>query len=172
MPVLKYKKALFRLGGLLMLKKALTTLLISMVPVIELRGAIPYGFYAGLDPWVSFALSVVGNMLPVPFILLFVRKVFDWMKHYPRLGKIVERLEKRASSKSDTVRKYEMVGLCILVAIPLPGTGAWTGALVAALMEMRMKRALPAILLGVLIAGVIVTLVVSLGIQALSFLAG
>ena len=155
-----------------MLIKALITFAISMVPVIELRGAIPYGIAAGLDPWLAFILSALGNMLPVPFILLFIRKIFAWMKRYEKLGKIVTKLENRAASKSETVKKYELVGLCVLVAIPLPGTGAWTGALVAALMEMRMKRALPAIFVGVVIAGIIVTLVTALGIHALDFLKG
>ena len=155
-----------------MLIKALITFAISMVPVIELRGAIPYGVAAGLDPWLAFGLSVLGNMLPVPFILLFIRKIFDWMKRYEKLGKIVTKLENRASSKSDKVKKYELVGLCLLVAIPLPGTGAWTGALVAALMDMRIRRALPTIFLGVVLAGVAVTLVMTLGVHALDFLLG
>ena len=152
--------------------KALITFLISMVPVIELRGAIPYGMAQGLAPWLACAVSVVGNMLPVPFILLFVRRVLHWMKRYPRLGRIAEKLERRAANRSGRVRKSEVIGLCLLVAIPLPGTGAWTGALVAALMEMRLKRALPTILLGVVLAGIAVTLVMALGIEALSFLHG
>ncbi len=149
--------------------KALLTFLISMVPVAELRGGIPYGIAAGLDPWLAFALSVIGNTIPVPFILLFIRRIFQWMKKYPRLGKIAIRLEERAEKKSGKVRSSEMLGLCILVAIPLPGTGAWTGALVAALMDMRIKRALPTIFVGVLIAGVLVTLAAT-GVKALRFI--
>lgn len=152
--------------------KTLITFLISMVPVIELRGAIPYAIAAGVNPWAAFAVSVIGNMLPIPFILLFIRRIFEWMKKYPKLGKIVLKLEQRADSKSGKVRKSELVGLCILVAIPLPGTGAWTGALVAALMKMRIKRALPIIFLGVILAGLAVTLVMVLGIEALSFFLG
>ena len=152
--------------------EAIITFLISMVPVIELRGAIPYAIAKDIAPWLAFCLAVVGNMLPVPFILLFIRKIFTWMKKYPRLGKIAYKLEARAQNKSGGVKKSEIIGLCILVAIPLPGTGAWTGALVASLMEMRLKRALPTIFLGVLIAGIAVTLVVSLGIEALSWMAG
>lgn len=154
------------------LGEAIITFFISMVPVIELRGAIPYAIAQDIEPWLAYILSVVGNMVPVPFILLFIRKIFDWMKKYPRLGKVARKLEARAQNKSSGVKKSEIVGLCILVAIPLPGTGAWTGALVAALMEMRMKRALPTIFLGVLIAGIAVTLVVALGIEALSWMAG
>ena len=143
-----------------------------MVPVIELRGAIPIALAKDIEPWVAFMLAVFGNMLPVPFILVFVRSVFNWMKKYEKLGRIVTKLESRAESMSESVRKYELVGLCILVAIPLPGTGAWTGALVAALMKMRIRRALPTIFVGVVIAGVIVTLVSVLGIHALDFLLG
>lgn len=155
-----------------MLTKALITFLISMVPIVELRGAIPYGVTAGLNPWLTFALAVMGNMLPIPFILLFIRKIFTWMKRYPKLAKIAEKFEARAAKKSGTVKKSETIGLCILVAIPLPGTGAWTGALVAALMNMRIKRALPTIFVGVLIAGLVVTLIMTLGIHALDFLLG
>ena len=155
-----------------MLKRLLFTFFISMVPVIELRGAIPYGIAQELDPWLCYGLSVIGNMLPVPMILLFVRKVFNWMKRYPRLKPIAEKFEAKAAKKSGKVRKSETVGLCLLVAIPLPGTGAWTGALVAALMEMRLKTAIPIILLGVLIAGLVVTLVCTLGITALNFFVG
>ena len=143
-----------------------------MIPVIELRGAIPIALAKDIEPWVAFMLAVFGNMLPVPFILVFVRSVFNWMKKYEKLGRIVTKLEARAESKSESVRKYELVGLCILVAIPLPGTGAWTGALVAALMKMRIRRALPTIFVGVVIAGVVVTLVSVLGIHALDFLLG
>lgn len=155
-----------------MFTKALITFLISMVPVIELRGAIPVGIGAGLEPWLVCVLSIIGNMLPVPFILLFIRKILEWMKTRPKLGKIAHKLEARAHSKSGKVRQSQLIGLCLFVAIPLPGTGAWTGALIAALMDIRMRRALPTILLGVVIAGIIVTLVLSLGIKALSFLVG
>ncbi len=152
--------------------KYLITFLISMVPVIELRGAIPIAIAKDIEPWVAFMLAVFGNMLPVPFILIFIRSIFNWMKKYERLGRIVTKLETRAEGKSDKIRKYELVGLCLLVAIPLPGTGAWTGALVAALMKMRIRRALPTIFVGVVIAGLVVTLVCVLGIHALDFLLG
>ena len=155
-----------------MLSEALITFLISMVPVIELRGAIPYGLAQGLPEWLVFILSTVGNMLPIPFILLFIRKIFGWMKRYPKMAKIAEKFEARAARKSGAVKKSETIGLCVLVAIPLPGTGAWTGGLVAALLEMRLKRAIPTIFVGVLIAGLAVTLICTLGIHALDFLLG
>ena len=144
--------------------KELCVFFCSMIPIIELRGAIPLGAALGLPLWQSFILSVVGNMLPVPFIIIFVRKVFDWIRrHMPKLDGFVARLEKRAEKKSDLVRKSSFWGLVILVAIPLPGTGAWTGALIAAMLEMRLKDALPAIVLGVVIAGILVALA-SLGV--------
>ena len=152
--------------------KSLSTLLMAMLPVIELRGSIPFGVAHGLPEWWVFILSVIGNMLPVPFILLFIRKILHWMKRFPRLGKIATKLEARAEKRSGRVQKSEIVGLLILVALPLPGTGAWTGALVAALMDLRLKRAIPTIFAGVLIAGCVVTLVVTLGIDALKFLVG
>ena len=129
-----------------------------MIPVIELRGAIPYGVVAGLSVHTAFILAVIGNLLPIPFLIVFTRKVFEWLRtKSERLNRMVEKLEKKAESKRDIVEKYKFLGLMILVAIPLPGTGAWTGALVAAMMEMRLKRAMPAIIVGVLVAGVIVT---------------
>ena len=155
-----------------MFTKYLITFLISMVPVIELRGAIPVGIGTGLEPWLVCVLSIVGNMLPVPFILLFIRKILEWMKRFEKLGKIAVKLEERAEKKGGGVKKSELIGLCLFVAIPLPGTGAWTGALIAALMKMRLSRALPTIFAGVVIAGVAVTLIVSLGVEALSFFVG
>ena len=131
-----------------------------MVPVIELRGSIPTGIIGmDLNPVFVYFLSVLGNMAPVPVILLFVRRVFDWMKKKSeRLGSIARKFEEKAESKKDKVQKYEFLGLIIFVAIPAPGTGAWTGALIAAMLDMRMKRALPAIFLGVVTAGLIMTL--------------
>ena len=140
--------------------KILMTFLISMVPVIELRGAIPIAVANGLNYWVAVAVSIIGNLVPVPFIILFIRKIFELMRKISKkFDGIVTKLEQRAKKKSDVVRKYAFWGLFILVAIPLPGTGAWTGALVAAMLDMRLKRAFPAIALGVLGAAAIVTFV-------------
>ena len=135
----------------------LTPFFISMVPVLELRGAIPIGVAGGLPPLAAMCIAILGNLAPVPFLLVFTRRVFNWLKTKGRIRLLVERLERRAAKKSRLVLNYAWLGLCILVAIPLPGTGAWTGALVAALMNMRLKRAMPAITLGVVIAGLIVT---------------
>ena len=132
----------------------------SMIPVVELRGAIPYGLAAGLDPWLTYLAAVVGNMVPVPFIMIFIRRIFNWAREHSRwLGNRVRWLEDRAEKKSDLVRRYALAGLTVLVAIPLPGAGAWTGALVAALMNIRLRQSFPAVLLGVLIAGVIMLLI-------------
>ena len=129
----------------------------AMVPVLELRGAIPVGVAAGLSPAVACVVSVLGNMVPVPFILLLIRRIFDWLRGTRLFGPKIAWLERRAHLKGRVVRKYRLPGLIILVDIPLPGTGAWTGALVAALLDIRMRHAVPAIFLGVVIAGAIVT---------------
>ena len=129
-----------------------------MVPVVELRGAIPYGVIAGLSVHEAFVLAVIGNLLPIPFLVVFTRKVFEWLRtKSDGLDRMVCRLEAKADKNKELVEKSEFFGLMLLVAIPLPGTGAWTGALVAAMLDMRLKRAMPAIILGVLVAGVIVT---------------
>lgn len=138
--------------------KTLLTFLISMLPVVELRGGLPAGVAMGLPIPAAFLASLLGNMLPVPFLILFVRPVFKWVRvHIPALGGFVSRLETRAQEKSKNVVRYQTWGLFIFVAIPLPGTGAWTGALIAAILNMRLKRAVPVILLGVMAAGLIIT---------------
>ena len=139
------------------LGKLIATFFISMAPIIELRGGLPYGIALGLDYPVALAAAVLGNMVPVPFILLLIRRIFDWLRGTRLFGPRIDWLERRAHLKGRMVRKYRLPGLIILVAIPLPGTGAWTGALVAALLDIRMRHALPAIFLGVVIAGAIVT---------------
>ncbi len=140
-----------------LLHTACMTFLVAMAPVLELRGAIPLGVAGGLTPLAAMVIAIAGNMVPIPFLILFIRRIFNWLKTHSRLRLLVERLEARATEKSQLVLRYAWVGLCILVAIPLPGTGAWTGALVAAVLDMRLKKALPAITLGVTIAGFIVT---------------
>ena len=139
--------------------KILITFFMSMVPVIELRAALPSGVLMGLSPWTAFAVSVIGNMVPVPFIILFIRKILDWMKRFDRFRRIAERLEAKAQKHEDKIRKYEALGLFILVALPLPGTGAWTGSLVAAIFDIRLKSAVPVIFAGVITAGLIVLFV-------------
>ena len=130
----------------------------AMVPVVELRGAIPYGVIAGLSVPEAFVLAVLGNLAPIPFLVVFTRKVFEWLRTKSEgLDRMVRKLEAKADKNKEIVEKYEFFGLMLLVAIPLPGTGAWPGALVVAMMNMRLKRAMPAITVGVIVAGIIVT---------------
>ncbi len=130
--------------------------LISMVPVIELRGAIPVAAVSGLSWPLAYLSAVIGNMLPVPFIIVFIRRIFLWLKDRNRFAAMVYRLEERAMRRAAKMHHIELLGLFLFVAVPLPGTGAWTGALIAALLNIEFKRALTTILLGVLTAGAIV----------------
>ncbi|WP_346011407.1 COG2426 family protein [Pseudoflavonifractor capillosus] len=145
----------------------LLTLLVSMVPVVELRGGIPFGVAAGLPVWAAYLAAVIGNLIPVPFIVVYIRRIFLFMRqHMPRLNSLVDKMERKAHLKSASVLKYQYLGLAIFVAIPLPGTGAWTGALVAAFLDMRLKKALPSIAGGVLSAGLIIS-ILSYGVKSL-----
>ena len=131
-----------------------------MVPVIELRGGIPAGVAAGLPVFWAALVSIIGNMIPVPFVLFFIRKLLVWMEQKSSLlGRFAKMLRDKADANKENVLKYEFWGLVLLVAIPLPGTGAYTGALVAAMVDMQIKRAVPAIFIGVVIAAIIVSLV-------------
>lgn len=154
-----------------MLYDILKTLVTGMLPILEIRGAIPVGVAAGLDPWTSFAIGFVGNMIPVPFLILLTRHILEWMKKHHMLDGFTSFLERKGSEKAETVRKYSFWGLFVLVAIPLPGTGAWTGALVASLLDMRLKRALPSIGMGVAVAGLIV-LVLTYGVISVGSIFG
>ncbi len=136
----------------------LLTMLVSMVPVIELRGGIPFGVAAGLPVWMALLAAVIGNLIPVPFIIVYIRRVFQWMRRrLPRFGGMIDKLEAKAHLKGQKVQKYQYFGLALFVAIPLPGTGAWTGALAAAFLDMRLRKALPSIVAGVAAAGVVVS---------------
>lgn len=147
--------------------KLIVSTVISMVPVIELRGGIPFGVGLGLSPLVAALVSIIGNLIPIPFILLFLVKILGWMRSWGGIfGKFANRLEKRADKKSKSLENGQIIGLIILVAIPLPGTGAWTGALVASLLKMPIKKSFPVIAAGVLIAAVIVT-IVTYGVAAI-----
>ena len=138
--------------------ETLATFFISMVPVIELRGGLPYGIAIGLEYPVALISAILGNMMPVPFIILFIRRTFAWLRELsPICESVISRIERKAHLKGRTVQKYSTIGLCILVAIPLPGTGAWTGALVAALLDIRLRRALPSIFAGICIAAMIMS---------------
>ena len=128
-----------------------------MVPVVELRGAIPLGIAAGLPPALACAAAILGNLVPAPLIILLARRVADFLRGTRFFGPRIDWLERRAHLKGRLVRKYRLLGLVILVGIPLPGTGAWTGSLVAAALNIRMRHALPAIALGLVAAGLVTT---------------
>ena len=136
---------------------ALITFITSMLPVAELRVGLPLGISLGLSWYWSFIISVAGNMVPVPLIIVFSRKVILWLKKGPLRG-LMEKVERHVGKKARVVLKYSFIGLFVLVAIPLPGTGAWTGSFVAALLDMRLKKAVPIIFAGVLTAGGIMLL--------------
>ena len=143
-----------------------------MVPVIELRGAIPVGVALDIPIWLCYVICVVGNMIPVPFILLFIRKLAGWMQKskIKFIKKFADWLENKARKNFSKVMKYSALGLFLFVAIPLPGTGAWTGSLVAAFLDMRMKYAIPSILAGVIVAGLLISLICTGVLGVLGFL--
>ena len=147
----------------------LLTMFISMIPVVELRGGVPAGIAMGLPLPMALLAGILGNMLPVPFVILFIRRIFKWIRTYiPKLGGMIDRLEARAYRKMNNEKlvRYQAWGLLAFVAIPLPGTGAWTGSLIAALMDLRLKNAVPVIFVGVVIAGLIMT-ALTYGVTAL-----
>lgn len=141
--------------GAPLLNKMFGIFLISMLPVVELRGAIPVGAAIGLPWYLNMIVSIVGNLLPVPFVLLFSVKAFEFMKKHNILVKFIEKIENRAKKRSEGLATGEFIGLMLFVAIPFPGTGAWTGALIAALLQFERKRSFIYITLGVLIAAAI-----------------
>ena len=140
--------------------KMCATFFISMLPVGELRVGLPYGIALGLEYPLALMAALLGNMIPVPFIIVYIKRIFAWMRrHMPRMNALITKLEDRANLKGETVQKYGHWGLLLFVAIPLPGTGAWTGALIAALLNIRTAKAVPVILIGVSIAAAIMTLI-------------
>lgn len=149
--------------------KCVFTMLVSMIPIIELRGGLPFGVALGLPYYLAFPAAVVGNLIPTPFIIVYIRRVFKLMRRYfPRLNGLVDKLERKAHLKGKKVLKYQSIGLWLFVAIPLPGTGAWTGSLAAAFLDMRLKKAMPAVVLGVLTAGCIMLTLTHVGINLFS----
>ncbi|HAL63886.1 MAG TPA: small multi-drug export protein [Clostridiales bacterium] len=140
------------------ISKELIVFIISVIPILELRGSLIAAGFLKMEFLSTYVIAVIGNMLPIPFILIFIEKIFEWLKKTPFKG-IVTRLESRAASKSDIIKKYGKFGLFLFVAIPLPGTGAWTGSLAAVLMRMKFRYAILPIFLGVLTAGLIMSLI-------------
>ena len=149
--------------------KCVFTLLVSMIPIIELRGGIPFGVALGLPYHLAFPAAVLGNIIPAPFIIVYIRRIFFWMRKYmPRLNGLVDKLERKAHLKGQKVQKFQYLGLWLFVAIPLPGTGACTGSLAAAFLGMRLKKALPAVVFGVLTAGCIMLALTHVGVNLFS----
>lgn len=135
----------------------LVAFLISLCPILELRGGMIAARILDMNFIEAFVICFIGNMLPIPFILLFIRKIFKFMRRFKFFSKLVDKLEARSEKKKDTIVKYKEWGLLLFVAVPLPGTGGWTGSLIAALMDLRIKKCLPIISLGVFIAGLIMS---------------
>lgn len=133
--------------------------IISMIPVIELRGGMIAAALMDVPVVKALIICIIGNIVPIPFILLFINKIFEIMKNFKLTRPLVEKLENRAMGKSDKIQKYEFLGLVLFVGIPLPGTGAWTGALIASLLRVKLKKSIPAILLGILLASCIMCFV-------------
>ena len=140
--------------------------IVSMVPVVELRGGLIAAALLGMPLWRGVLFCLIGNMIPVPFILLFITPFFNWLKTTKLFRPFVEKLETKAMNKKDKVEKYRFWGLVLFVGIPLPGTGAWTGGLIASMLNLRLKEAVPAIFLGLLMATVIMC-IITYGIPAL-----
>ena len=138
----------------------LIVFIVSLFPILELRGGMIVAKLLDVPFITAFLISFIGNMVPIPFILLFIKKIFAWLRRCPRWARIIDKLEARSMSKSDQIEKYKEWGLLLFVAIPLPGTGGWTGALIASLFDLRIKKSLPIITLGVLVAGLIMSLIV------------
>ncbi len=143
------------LGG--KLSSEFISFFVSMLPVLELRGGLIAAKLMDIEFFRAFLICFIGNMLPIPFILVFIRKIFNLLKKNSKIEEFIERFEARSLRKAEKVVKYRLWGLFLFVAIPLPGTGAWTGALVADLLDIRIKHSLPVIALGVLVAGIIVS---------------
>lgn len=132
--------------------------IISMLPVVELRGALLCAPHLDVGFWQALIICIIGNILPIPFIIFLARPLFSWLKKQRLFAKLTDKIESKVSTKANKVMKNTALGLFLFVAIPMPGTGAWTGSLIASLFNMRLKYALPSIILGVIVAGIIVAL--------------
>ena len=158
------------------LKHYLIVFLVSMVPLIELRGAIPYGVLFGLPLWQTFVIAIVGNMLPVPIIFFFARRVLEWGTDKPLIGKMfiffLEKGHRGGEKLQAKAGRGLYVALLLFVGIPLPGTGAWTGTLAASLLDMDFKKSVAACMGGVLLAGCIMGVLSLLGVSAFGTIGG
>lgn len=144
-------------GGLATIKfgKEILVFIISLLPILELRGGLLAASLLGLDPLPSYIITMVGNLLPIPFILWFITKILDWMRGTKHLSKFANWLDKKVDKHKSSIEKYGFLGLVLFVGIPLPGTGAWTGSLIASVLEMDRKKSFIAIIIGVIMASII-----------------
>ena len=136
----------------------LTIFIISLLPILELRGGMIAAVLLNIPLWKAFLICYIGNILPIPFILLFIKKIFEWLRRFRIFASFIERMEAKSEKNRDKILRYKQWGLLLFVAIPLPGTGGWTGALMASLLEIDIKKSMPIIAVGVLIAGIIMTI--------------
>ena len=152
-------------GGLttMALGKEILVFIISLLPILELRGGLLAAALIGLDPVPSYIISIIGNILPVPFILLLINKILDWMRKSKKFKKVAKWLDEKVEKHKGQIEKYGYLGIVLFVGIPLPGTGAWTGSLIASVLEMDKKKAFFAVLAGVFIASIIM-MVISFGV--------
>ena len=154
-------------GGLTALKfgKEILVFIISLFPILELRGGLIAAALLGLSPWTSYIICIIGNLLPVPFILLLINKILDWMRKSKHFSKIAKWLDKKVEKHKGKIEKYGYLGVVLFVGIPLPGTGAWTGALIASVLEMDKKKTFIAICIGIVMASIIM-MALSFGLLA------
>lgn len=143
--------------------KEILVFIISLLPILELRGGLLAAALLGLDPIPSYIISIVGNLLPIPFILLLINKILDAMRNSKKLKKVANWLDKKVNKKKGQIEKFGYLGLVLFVGIPLPGTGAWTGSLIASVLEMDKKKSFLAIFAGVIMASIIM-MIVSFGL--------
>ena len=145
------------------LGKEIIVFIISFLPILELRGGLLAAALIGLDPVPSYIISIIGNILPVPFILLLINKILDWMRKSKKFKKVAKWLDEKVEKHKGQIEKYGYLGIVLFVGIPLPGTGAWTGSLIASVLEMDKKKTFFAVLAGVFIASIIM-MVISFGV--------
>lgn len=141
------------------LGKSITIFILSLLPIIELRGGLIAATLLGVSFFKAFIICFIGNILPVPFILWFIRKILDWMRNVKLFKKIVKWIDRKVENKKSQIEKYGFLGIVLFVGIPLPGTGAWTGSLIAAMLDMDKKKSFIAVLIGVLVAGIIMSII-------------
>jgi len=150
------------------ISKEAVVFIISMIPILELRGGLLVAKMIGVPLLTAIPICIVGNIIPIPFILLFIKQIFKWLKKVPFFERFIVKLENRAMGKSDSIKRYEFWGLALFVGIPLPGTGAWTGSLIAALLDIDFKKAIVSELVGIAMATIIMS-IVSYGLLGILF---